>query len=175
MITIIEDTRQQEYKHEHVNKWFIEHNINVLRSKLPIGDYALLSNMSVIIDTKKDVIEIAGNIMQKQEHERFRNELIKAKENGIKLYILIEDDYIFNIDGLKYYKMPTYKSNQYKKINGINILVKKKGEPIANFKPEILAKCMKTMEEKYGCSFKFTKKENTAQMILKLLGVDING
>ena len=71
--------------------------------------------------------------------------------------------------------MPTYKSNQYKKINGINILVKKKGEPIANFKPEILAKCMKTMEEKYGCSFKFTKKENTAQMILKLLGVDING
>ena len=29
MITIIEDTRQQEYKHEHVNKWFIEHNINV--------------------------------------------------------------------------------------------------------------------------------------------------
>ena len=142
-LTIVQDTRQQAGKDEHVLKYFESQGIKVVRSKLYVGDYALIHNMKVIVDRKKDMLEIAGNICDKEEHIRFREELKNSQEIGIKLYILIEDEYIYNLDGVKYYKCPTYKSSGYK--NGI---YHKKGDKMSQVNFEALGKAMKTMEEK---------------------------
>ena len=144
--------------------YFKEQGINVVRSKLYVGDYALLHNMKVIVDRKKDMLEIGGNICDKEEHQRFKQELIKAQENGIKLIILIEDENIYNTFGVRFYKSPVYKSNGYK--NGV---FHRRGEPMSKINFAALSKAMETMEEKYGCKFMFAKKENYGKKVLEIL------
>ena len=93
-MTIIEDTRQQTGKHNLKQAYFAEHNIKVVRSKLPVGDYANIKDLSVIVDTKKDIQEIIWNVTK--QHKRFIAECELAKESDIKLIVLIE-----NKDGVK--------------------------------------------------------------------------
>jgi hypothetical protein len=167
-MTIVQDTRQQAHKDDHVLLWFKMQGINVVRSKLYAGDYALLTDMSVVVERKKDMLEIA-NCICGNSHERFRNEIIRCKENNIKLYILIEDEYIYNINGVKYYQCPRYKSNQYKVIDGKKVLVHRKGEKHSQVNFETLGKAMKTMEEKYGCTFVFAKRVDFGKKVVELL------
>lgn len=87
---IVIDTRQQAGKHEKKVAAFEEMNIRTVRSKLIVGDYARLDNQTVSVDTKKDIIEMAGNICGKQ-HERFRAECERARDCGIRLVVLIEE------------------------------------------------------------------------------------
>lgn len=174
-ITIQIDSREQNGKHDHLLEYFDKMGIKYFTSKLYVGDYTLLHNQSVVIDRKKDMLEIAGNICNKLEHARFKEELIRARDNNIKLYILIEDEYIYNIEGVKYYQCPRYKGNQYKVINGVNVLVHKRGEKRSQVNFETLGKAMKTMEEKYGCTFVFAKREEFGKKVLELLGVKLYG
>ena len=46
---------------------------------------------NVTVDTKKDIQELVGNVCGKQ-HARFRDECILAQNNGIKLYVLVQND-----------------------------------------------------------------------------------
>ena len=82
-MTIIEDTRQQAEKHKLKHRYFADNQIKVVRSKLLVGDYANIKNMSVIVDTKKDIQEIIGNVTN--GHKRFVSECDLAYENDIKL------------------------------------------------------------------------------------------
>ena len=59
---IVEDTRQQTTKHKNIEKHFQSINQPSVRSKLIVGDYTRLDNQTVSIDTKKDIVEISGNI-----------------------------------------------------------------------------------------------------------------
>lgn len=163
-ITIIQDTRQQVGKDEHVLEYFKSQGINVVRTKMYVGDYGLLKDMSVVVDRKKDLLEVAANLCDKDEHERIKQEMINAQENGIKLYILIEDEYIYNIDGVKYYRVPTYKSNGYK--NGV---FHRRGEKMSKVNFEAMGKAMKTMQERYGCTFCFAKHDEFGKKVLELL------
>lgn len=70
---IIIDTRQQANKHKHKETVWAQLGVQTVRSKLIVGDYARLDNLTVSVDTKKDIVEVAGNICGKQ-HERFRAE-----------------------------------------------------------------------------------------------------
>ena len=87
---IVEDTRQQTTKHKNIEKHFQSINQPSVRSKLIVGDYARLDNQTVSIDTKKDIVEISGNICGGQ-HERFRAECELARKCGIQLIVLIEE------------------------------------------------------------------------------------
>ena len=87
---IVEDTRNQITKHRLLNDTLTAKGITVVRSKLFVGDYTRLDNQTVCVDTKKDIDEIAGNICGKQ-HERFREECIRARDNFIRLIVLIEE------------------------------------------------------------------------------------
>ena len=60
MNTIIEDSRQQAGKHNIKHDWFSRHAVELVRCKLPFGDYAPVPPVS--IDTKNSMDEIAGNI-----------------------------------------------------------------------------------------------------------------
>lgn len=77
MITILEDTRQQEKKHENKHKYFRENGILWRRVALDCGDYALPNDRSVVIDTKKDIEEFIGDIQVKQMPKgAIRNEIL---------------------------------------------------------------------------------------------------
>lgn len=170
-IVIQVDTREQANGNKDIIDFFDANNIKHIRSKLYVGDYTLLHKQDVCIDKKADIMELA-NCMHK-DHIRFREEADRAKANNIKLYILIIDEFIYNLEGVKYYKIPTYKGNQYKVINGVRIITKKRGDPRANFDCETLMKALKTFEERHGCKFVFCKKENVGKKILQLLGVNL--
>lgn len=163
-ITIVQDTRQQVGKDEHVLKYFADNGIKVVRSKLFVGDYALLHNMKVVVDRKKDMLEIGANICDSKEHERFRKELVNAQENGIKLYILIEDENIYNTFGVRFYKSPTYKSSGFK--NGV---YHARGEKMSQINFLSLSKAMMTMEQKYNCKFVFAKRAEYGKKVLEIL------
>lgn len=160
------DSREQNNK--HVLEQFDKLGVKYFVSKLYAGDYTLLHNQSIVIERKKDVLEIASCICG-DNHIRFRNEVIRSRDNGIKLYILIEDEYIYNIDGVKYYQIPHYKGNQYKD----GKLIHKRGEKRSQVNLEALAKAMRTMEEKYDCTFCFAKHNDFGKKVLELLGVNV--
>lgn len=168
-IKIIEDSRQQNGKHELKNEYFQKNNIRVLRSKLPFGDYALIDNMSVIVDSKKDMMEIEGNLTK--QHTRFRNEIINANDMGIGLVILIEEEIQYNSldDVATRYKIPKWKSTTYEMINGVKHVKHRKGQPMGVFNVETIIKAMKTMQEKYAVIFAFTTKEKCGEAIIDIL------
>ncbi len=60
MKTILIDTRQQMQNKSHKRKeeYFKSQGFNTLHSKLPLGDYSLLDNMSVVVDTKDGLSEV---------------------------------------------------------------------------------------------------------------------
>ena len=149
MITIIEDSRQQEGKHELKRAYFMQKNIEVVRSKLPFGDYALPP--SVAIDTKANMDEIAANICGKA-HKRFIRECKAAKEAGCQLIILVE-----NTVGV------TELSQVHTWINPRIIY-----SP-GCVKGDRLQKAMETISERYGVQFMFCTPEDSGAMIEEIL------
>ena len=147
---IVEDTRQQAEKHKIKNEYFKKHDIKVIRSKLPVGDYARIDNMSVVIDTKKDIQEIIQNVTK--DHKRFVAECELAKEAGIKLIVLIENKENVNCaeDLFKWYNWRLKKS------------------PRATT-GKTLYKILKTMEEEYEVSFRFCQIEKSPEIIEEIL------
>lgn len=154
-MTIIEDTRQQEGKHKLKHQYFADNDIKVVRSKLPVGDYANIKNMSVIVDTKKDIQEIIGNVTQ--GHKRFVAECDLASDNDIKLIILIENKSgITCIDDLKQWHNPRLKMSP-KATTG-----------------ETLAKILTGIEYRHGVIFEFcTPQEAGAKVVQILSGTEI--
>jgi len=149
-LCIIQDTREKMGKHEHVLKEFQALGINVIREPLPIGDYALQDDWSTVIDTKQDLFEVINNLTS--QHERFRKELIKAKNFKIQLIVLIEQNFD-SIYDIQFWRVPTFKN----------------GKPRTLMKPETLMKIMLTTEQKYGVKYMFCDKNNTAYTILDIL------
>lgn len=51
----------------------------------------LLGTYSIAVDTKKSLVEVAGNICSKS-HERTADDLLRAKKHGIQIFWLIENN-----------------------------------------------------------------------------------
>ena len=142
------DSREQKF--DHVTKYFDSQDIKWVKSKCVVGDYVNLENPMVVIDRKKDLQEVAGNVCQ--QHERFVRELELAKELGYRMIILVEDPNITALPKVCSWYNWRSKKNP-KAVNG-----------------KTLYKIMSTMQEKYGIEWKFTKKENCGKTIVELLG-----
>lgn len=168
-IKLIEDSRNKVGAHDIKNKYFQEKGIMVLRSKLPFGDYALMDNMSVSVDTKESLLEIENNLTK--QHVRFRNEIVNANNFGIGLIILIEEEIQYNNldDVIARYKIPKWKSTTFEMVNGKKQLRHRKGQPMGNFNVETIVKAMKTMQQKYAVLFWFTTKEKCGEAIIDIL------
>ena len=76
---ILEDTRQQEKKHEVKHEHFRSVGIHWNRTALYCGDYTLPANQSICIDTKKDIAELIGDVQAKQMPKKE----VKEKVNEI--------------------------------------------------------------------------------------------
>ena len=148
-MVIQEDTRQQAGKHDIKHGYFETHDVELLRCKLPFGDYAPPPRVS--IDTKANMDEIANNICG-QEHKRFINECKAAKAAGCQLIILVE-----NTVGV------TDISEVHRWIN-----------PRSVYSPKCvqgprLQKAMMTISDRYGVQFRFCTPEEVGAVIKEIL------
>lgn len=153
MITqVIEDTRNKIDKNTHIREYFKNQNIELIRTKMLVGDFTLPTNQTICIDLKKDIQELIGNLTS--QHIRFKAELELAKKCNIKLIILIQDEKVTCINDLySWYNWRLKKS------------------PKAT-KGSTLAKMLYTIEhntENYNCQFIFTKKSECGAKIIDLL------
>ncbi len=177
-LTIQVDSREKSRAIRKIIEEFDRQSVKHYVSKLWTGDYMSLDNPRLIIDRKQNLTEICSNVCQ--NHDRFRNELIRAKEHGIKLIILIEhSNQIKSIDDVTKWVNPRSKKRVWIK----DQCVGEDGEEYwiaghwgtADTKAmtgETLSKIMRTMEQKYGCEFLFCDKLHTGKRIIELLGGD---
>ena len=165
---ILEDTRQQAQKHDLKHKWFEQNGITIRRQALYCGDYTLPTDQSVCIDTKKDIQELVSDICGKQ-HERFRNECIRAQEAGIKLIVLVENRGGHIKDNII---QPTITSldelHRWKNPRLFIFFGSKQKYPSATRGITLQKACM-TMKAKYGVDFQFVTPEKSAERIVELL------
>lgn len=133
-------------------------------SKLMVGDYMNYDNPRIIVDRKQNLSEICANVCQ--DHERFRRELMLAKDNGIQLIILCEHGKdIQSLEDIIFWENP--RRNVRKKIDG-----KWENCETKAMTGEVLYKVLSTMERKYGVQFEFCSKEETGSRIVELLSYD---
>ena len=123
-------------------KWFV--------SKLPVGDYQSLDNAKLVIDRKQSLLEIAQNVCQ--GHARFKAELERANQYGIKLIILCEHGKnITCLTDVIEWENPRLKES-----------------PMA-MSGERLYKVLSAMSAKYGVDILFCNKAETGTKIIELL------
>ena len=159
------DTRQKKKHHEAKEKYFKEQGIEVIHSKMLVGDYCIPGKGNICVDTKANITELYGNLIQ--DHVRVRSEIQTAQKTGIKLYILVENkDGITDINGVKNWKNPRmihyFKEKRKAIMNGAKI----PKPPASNIQ---LVKIMNAWERDYGVTFKFCSPEEAGAKVLEIL------
>lgn len=151
MRALIEDTRQKAGKHEIKHNAFDGLGVDLIRCKLPFGDYAPVPAIS--IDTKENIDEIAANICgSKKEHERFIRECKFARDAGCHLIFLVENTLgITDLSQVHTWQNPRSCYSD-KCVQGPR-----------------LQKAMETITERYGVTFLFCSPEDSAAKIWEIL------
>lgn len=157
-VSIIEDTRQQAGKHSRKHDDFGRMGIQLVRSKLPWGDYAPAPKVSV--DTKKDLYELAADVTQ--QHARFRAECEGARDGGCRLVILVENTHgIQTLQDLAAWREPD---------RHLQMRVRRSGNRYSRrIEGERIAKACATMECRYGVRFEFCHPNESAGKIMEIL------
>lgn len=145
------DSREKNNK--EITRYFDLIGQKYFVSKLYAGDYCNPQNQSIVVELKKDLVELANNLGK--EHDRFRREILRASDMGAKMVILIREPGLKTIEDVFSWRSP------------INFSTKK---PRTTVKGSTLAKQMITMEKKYGVKFKFCSRIDAGREILKILG-----
>lgn len=182
-LTIVSDTRQQAGKHNWKEDWFKAKGIKVVRSKLPAGDYSLLTDMSRVVDTKRNLQELVGNltstrnvmtkdgeIKKLSEHERFRREADFCKENGIKLIVLVEELGMRSIEDVLRWRNPRLR--RYEKVKWMHQQGKWSGVPLRGKPPtsnETLYRIMKTFGENHSVKWEFCDPQDAGAKVIEIL------
>ena len=152
-LTLTEDTRNKPDKHSIKHHHWAAEGVALIRSKLAFGDYALPPVVS--IDTKASIQELASNVFN--EHERFRRELVGARDAGCLLVVLTENVHgIASLADLAAWREPAAefakRRHAQRRIEGAR-----------------LAKACATMEMKYGARFEFCAPDESARRIVEIL------
>ena len=159
------DTREHKKEWERIEKHFQSAGADYFRSKLYVGDYCNVDNPRLVIDRKKDLLELVGNVTQ--QHERFRNELMRASEKGFKVIILCEHgENISELSDVIFWRNPRLDKYEWFVENGHP--VKKQLYPKATTGMQ-LYKSLKTIQDKYNVEFHFCNKYETGFKIIELL------
>ena len=143
------DSREQKWA--HIEAYFLQHGVKIVPNKCWVGDYTRFDNQTVCIDRKQDLQELAGNLCQ--QHERFRAEMVRAQDVGIRLIFLIEHSVtVKSLDDVRNWVNPRLKTSP-KAITGAR-----------------MAAIMETMAQKYGVEWRFCRKADTGRIICEILG-----
>ena len=148
-MVLFEDTRQQAGKHRNIHAYCEKHGIEIIRQALNVGDYQIAGKGDISVDTKMGVPELASNCFQ--EHERFRDECLRAQRCGIQLIVLVEE------------VLPGGRLDWWRSPIGWN------GLPMHRFSPETLRKVLLTMQAEYGVKFRFCHPGSTGKQMIEYL------
>ncbi len=197
---IYEDKGNKEGKHIIKNKWWSEQGVEIVRIPLPVGDYVmnnskiedvinrkakrgvdlkkmdLMGTYNISVDSKQSIMELISDFQA--DHERFRDELLLAKNNGIKLYIVIENDFQWISQRKNIYNTPVKEIKDLFRWKNPRAFIFKQGKQAYPncAKGSWLAKCCMTCEAKYDCKFVFCTPAESAEVITKILqGGESNG
>ena len=158
------DSREKSKAIKKILAEFDKQEVNYFVSKMFVGDYQSLDNPRLVVDRKQNLTELCSNVCQ--QHERFRNEIIRANKHGIKLIFLCEHGYgIETLEDVIWWKNPRSEQRYFDD----NQKVWKIRETNA-MKGEVLYNILNTMKRKYGCEFLFCDKKDTGKRIIKILG-----
>lgn len=177
-MTIQIDTREKKRTIKNIKLYFDRQHIQYFDSKLFVGDYMSLDNPRLIIDRKKDLPELCGNVSGQTKvykknkegefildekgnkivdhiidhHKRFKGELTRAQDNGIKLIILCEH------------------GGNIKRLEDVNKWYnpRLKKSPLA-VSGQRLFKILSTMSKTYNVDFLFCNKSETGKRIIEIL------
>lgn len=160
------DTRQKPKQWDWLKEIFTTKGYQIKDDKpMTYGDYCMPPNLSVLVDTKYDIMEIVGNVIQ--QHERFTRELQGAYDMGAKLYILILDERVKCIEDLNKWENPRTKLWAIQRARAIKKGGSYRKQPPTSGKQ--LAKILTTMQEKYHTEFLFCTKTECPEKIIELL------
>ena len=168
-MTIQIDSREHTTERVRIEKQFDKLGADHFVSKLYVGDYMSLDNPRLVIDRKLDLNEICGNVCQ--QHERFRKELVRAKEKGIQLIILVEEPEIMDLVDVWFWVNPRKKAYKWIMKDGHPIRVECQKPPLQGRQ---LYKSLCTIRDRYGVRFEFCSKKDTGKKIIELLGGEPN-
>lgn len=167
-MTIIEDVGQKQGQHENIRLHCEGKGIILRRQKLNTGDYILAPRIAV--DTKQGMGEVYSNLVQ--DHDRFRNECIRAQEDGTVLVILIENNEGMScLDDVERWDNPRVYDYYHK--YAYALAANKQGKNLKVPAPPIsnkrLIKMMETMTERYGVQWAFCSYEETGAKVVEIL------
>lgn len=149
-MTIQIDSREKAKAIKKIIATFDLFGVTWFVSKLPVGDYMSLDNPRLVIDRKQNLSELCLNVCQ--QRKRFRAELERANEYGIKLIILCEHGQgIKTLSDVMNWQNPRLKES-----------------PLA-VSGERLYKILSAMSSKYNVDFLFCHKAKTGAKIIELL------
>lgn len=188
---ILYDRGQKEGKHELKHRTIKAYGYELEPIPLPVGDYVLfndkiedvikrkgkrgvaikkmdlLGTYDICVDTKADCEELYGNLIQ--SHDRFKDEVSLAANNGIRLIILVEntlgiEDYT---EIGKFKNEKRWKSYFVAKRRCERLGKKPPKEPAT---PTQLKKIMYTMQQKYdGLEFVFCAPQDAGKKVAEIL------
>jgi len=143
-MTIYVDTRQKVGKHDAKHRQLERLGHTLVSRKIDTGDYMAEGRSDISVDTKQDLQELYGDVVS--DSTRFAKEVRRAKDNGIKLYVLIEQDGFTKLGDIRNWKP------SYGKLTGRNIE----------------DRCF-ILHKRYGVEFVFCTKTETGQRIAEIL------
>lgn len=165
-MTIQIDTREHKKEVERIERQLESLGVEFFRSKLWVGDYMNIDKPRLVIDRKKDLSELCGNVTQ--QHERFRAELVRAQEKGIRIVILCEHgEGIERLSDVYWWHNPRLDLTEWVMKDGHPALEQK--YPNAT-EGKSLLKSLETMRDKYGIDIQFCNKTETGYVITQILG-----
>lgn len=148
----------------------VREGVQLVPLRIPFGDYIRITDdiqalidkrgaenvhkrdlqdlITISIDTKKNLQEVCGNICSRQ-HERFREELVKAQG---RLVLLIEEPSITILEDVYFWDNPRRKYSP-KATTGAS-----------------LYKSLCTIRQEYGVDIRFCNRKDTGREIIKILG-----
>lgn len=159
------DTREHKSEWDRIRNQFESLGVRFFRSKLYCGDYQSLENAKLCIDRKKDLNELCSNVCQ--QHERFKAELLRAREAGIQMIILVEHgEDIKTIGDVYFWENPRKHQVRWKTINGKKVKTVVSEKAVDGCQ---LYKSLCTIKDRYGVRFEFCDKSETGKKIVELL------
>ena len=142
-LKIIADSREQV--NNHITEYWDRKNVPYFTRKLDVGDYSAqlgdytLEN-DIAVERKRNLDEICGNLTQ--DRLRFEREFFRAKANGTKVFLLIEDASWQDI----------YLHNYRSRLS-----------------PKSLMASLMSWQVRFNITVWFCEKENTARLIHQIL------
>jgi ERCC4-type nuclease len=152
------DSREKAHAIQKILATFDDAGVKWFVSKLPVGDYMSLYNPRLVIDRKQNLNEICNNVVQ--DHKRFAAELVRAKEFGIHVIVLVEHGK--NIRELN------------DVINWQNPRLKQSPMAVSGERLFRILSTMQNNHDKYDVEFRFCSKLETGKRIIEILSEGAN-